>query len=124
MNAQTGREARHSRRHPLRGTPPVFDMLAERVLGRALDMSAGGFKLLLSEPLVDDTLYQVRFELAMTDSARVPIVAGIQVLDQRHDAEGMLCAGARFIHLDGACARQLVQWLRLQEGGSADQPPR
>lgn len=124
MSAQSGREARNSRRHPLHGNPPVFDMLADRVLGRALDMSAGGFKLLLPEPLVDDTLYQVRFELAMDGGTRATIVAGIQVLDQRRDADGLLCAGARFIHLDGACARQLVQWLRLQDRGSVDQGPR
>jgi len=44
----------------------------------------------------------------------VPIVAGIQVLDSRLDEHGLLCTGARFIHLEGAHARQLVQWLRVQ----------
>jgi hypothetical protein len=114
MSQDLGREARRSRRHPLRGTPPVHDMLAGRVLGRALDMSAGGLKLLLAEPLPEDTLYQVRFELDMGDGRRAPIVAGIQVLDARLDEDGLLCTGTRFIHLGGAYARQLVQWLRVQ----------
>lgn len=116
MNADMGREARRSRRHRLPGTPPVFDVLAERVLGRALDMSAGGMKLLLAEPLPEDTLYQVRFELPLPDGRRAPIVAGIQVLDTRVDEDGLLATGARFIHLEGAHARQLVQWLRQREG--------
>lgn len=114
MSADLGREARRSRRQRLPGSPPVYDLLAERVLGRAMDMSAGGMKLLLAEPLVEDTLYQVRFELDMGEGRRAPIVAGIQVLDTRLDADGLLCTGARFIHLEGAHARQLVQWLRVR----------
>lgn len=114
MSRDLGREARRSRRHRLPGSPPVHDLLAERVLGRAMDMSAGGLKLLLAEPLVEDTLYQVRFDLDMGRGRRASIVAGLQVLDSRLDENGLLCTGARFIHLEGAHARQLVQWLRLQ----------
>jgi c-di-GMP-binding flagellar brake protein YcgR len=116
MSRDLGREARRSRRHRLPGNPPVHDVLAERVLGRALDMSAGGLKLLVAEPLPEDTLYQVRFDLATRDG-RTQIVAGIQVLDARLDEDGLLCTGARFIHLEGVHARQLVQWLRLQVEG-------
>jgi hypothetical protein len=94
MSADLGREARRSRRQRLPGSPPVRDLLAE--------------------PLVEDTLYQVGFELDMGDGRRVPIVAGIQVLDSRLDEDGLLCTGARFIHLEGAHARQLVQWLRVR----------
>jgi c-di-GMP-binding flagellar brake protein YcgR len=114
MSQNLGREARRSRRHRLTGSPAVYDLLAERVLGRALDISAGGLKLLLAEPLVEDTLYQVRFDLDMGEARRVPIVAGIQALDARLDEDGLLCTGVRFIHLEGMHARQLVQWLRLQ----------
>ena len=114
MNVATGIEARRSRRHPVNGNPAVFDMMSERMLGRALDLSAGGLKLLLAAPLVVDTLYQVKFELAMGDGTRHEVVAGIQVLDPRVEA-GLSCAGARFVHLEGAGARKIVQWLRMQE---------
>jgi len=114
MSRDLGREARRSRRYRLPVSPPVHDLLAERVLGRALDMSAGGMKLLLAEPLVPDTLYQVRFDLDMGHGRRAEIVAGIQVLDSRLDEDGLLCTGARFIHLEGVHARQIVQWLRRQ----------
>ena len=49
MSRDLGREARRSRRHRLPGSPPVYDLLAERVLGRAIDMSAGGLKLLVAD---------------------------------------------------------------------------
>ena len=57
--------ARLGQRFPVPGQPPVFDMLADRVLGRALDLSAGGLKLLVAEPLGDDALYQVRFAIGL-----------------------------------------------------------
>lgn len=116
MSVDPGLDARRTRRQRLAGGPPVIDLLAQCVLGRALDISAGGMKLLLAEPLVEDTLYQVGFELDMGDGRRVPIVAGIQVLESRLDEYGLLCTGARFIHLEGPHARQLVRWLRPQDG--------
>lgn len=114
MSVDLGREARRSHRHPLAGAPAVHDEFSGGLLGRALDMSAGGIKLLVSEPIVEDSLFQVRFDLDMGDGQRVPIVAGLQVLDQRPDGNGLLCTGARFIHLEGQYARCLVNWLRLQ----------
>lgn len=120
MSTDLGRESRRSRRHPLRGAPAVHDEFAERLLGRALDMSAGGLKLLVSEPILEDTLFQVRFDLDMGEGRRVPIVAGLQVLDQRPDQDGLLCTGARFVHLEGQYARCLVNWLRLQDAAIAE----
>ena len=118
MNVAAGFEARRSRRHPVNGNPAVFDMMSERMLGRAVDLSAGGLKLLLAAPLAVDTLYQVKFELPMADGSRHDVVAGIQVLDPRTES-GLMCAGARFIHLEGAGARKIVQWLRMKEADPA-----
>ena len=106
--------ARLGQRFPVPGQPPVFDMLADRVLGRALDLSAGGLKLLVAEPLGDDALYQVRFAIGLEHGERADIIAGVQVLDHREDADGMLCTGTRFIHLEGVCARHIVRWLGWQ----------
>jgi hypothetical protein len=114
MNERTGAEARLGQRFPMPGQPQVVDMLAERVLGRALDLSAGGLKMLVAEPLLDETLYQVRFMLPLDGGRSAPIIAGLQVLDQREDEDGMLCTGTRFIHLEGACARHIVHWLATQ----------
>lgn len=105
--------SRYSRRHALPDAPAVHDMLGDRVLGRAVDLSAGGMKLLVAESLPVDTLYQVRFPLQLAKE-RVEVVAGIQVLDERVDDDGLRCVGARFIHLEGAGARHIVQWLGMQ----------
>ena len=113
MSARGGSDFRLGQRFEVPGRPQVFDELAGRVLGRALDLSGGGLKMLVAEPLVDETLYQVHFDLPL-DTRSVRIVAGLQVLDQRQDDDGLLCTGTRFIHLDGACARHIVQWLALQ----------
>lgn len=107
-------DLRLGHRFDVAGQPQVHDDLAGAVLGRALDLSGGGMKLLVAEPLVEETLYQVRFDLPLDHGRRATIVAGLQVLDQREDADGFLCAGTRFIHLDGACARHIVQWLSQQ----------
>lgn len=109
-----GQDLRLGHRFDVAGQPQVFDDLADAVLGRAIDLSGGGVKLLVAEPLVEDTLYQVRFDLPLEGGRRATIVAGLQVLDQREDADGLLCAGTRFIHLDGTCARHIVQWLARQ----------
>ena len=109
-----GHDLRLGHRFDVAGQPQVFDDVAGTALGRVLDLSGGGMKLLVSEPLVEDTLYQVRFELSLEDGRRATIVAGLQVLDLREDADGLLYAGTRFIHLDGACARHIVQWLARQ----------
>ena len=69
---------------------------------------------MLAAPLVVDTLYQVKFDLPMADGNSHEVVAGIQVLEPRVE-EGLACAGALFIHLQGAGARKIVQWLRMQE---------
>ncbi|MEO5566376.1 MAG: PilZ domain-containing protein [Luteimonas sp.] len=109
------REARRSRRYALMRAPAVQDEFGGRLLGRALDISAGGLKLLVSEPIPENTLFQVRFELDMGGGQRVPVVAGLQVLDQRPDENGLLCTGARFIHLEGQHARILVNWLQSRD---------
>lgn len=109
-----GHDPRLGHRFDVAGQPQVFDDLSGVVLGRAIDLSGGGMTLLAAEPLVEDTLYQVRFELTLEGGRRATIVAGLQVLDLREDTDGLLRAGTRFIHLDGACARHIVHWLARQ----------
>lgn len=106
-------EARRSTRHAPESTTPVVDAMGERVLGFVLDLSAGGMKLLASIPLVDAALYQVHFALDLPNEGRVPLEAGVQVVNQRRIAEGQV-AGLRFIHLQGAHSQRLARWLRAR----------
>jgi hypothetical protein len=112
-SAASSPEARRSTRHAPDSPTPVVDAMHDRVLGFALDLSAGGMKLLASDPLVDSALYQVHFALDLPDDGRVPLEAGVQVVSQRSTAEGVV-AGLRFIHLQGAQSQRLARWLRFR----------
>jgi hypothetical protein len=111
--AQPPHEARRSTRHAPESPTPVVDAMGERVLGFALDLSAGGMKLLASAPLVDAALYQVHFALDLPGEGRVPLEAGMQVVSQHSTRAGDV-AGLRFIHLQGAHSQRLSRWLRAR----------
>ncbi|HEU4992510.1 MAG TPA: PilZ domain-containing protein [Luteimonas sp.] len=104
-------EARRSTRHAPEAPTPVLDAMSDRVLGFALDLSAGGMKLLASAPLVDAALYQVHFNLDLAGEGSVPLEAGMQVVSQRAGSRGSV-VGLRFIHLQGAHSQRLARWLR------------
>lgn len=106
-------EARRSTRHAPDSPTPVVDAMGDRVLGFAMDLSAGGMKLLASIPLVDAALYQVHFALDLPNEGRVPLEAGVQVVNQRPTGEGTV-AGLRFIHLQGTHSQRLARWLRAR----------
>lgn len=117
MMAGESDEARRSVRHRVDVVVPVVDMISHRALGVTRDLSAGGMRLLIVKPLVDDALYQVGFELDGPAGRRLPIEAGVQVVGQRREAQGVL-AGMRFIHLDPDNAWRLNAWLASREVAS------
>ncbi len=106
-------EARRGTRHAPESPTPVVDAMTDKVLGLVVDLSAGGMKLLAASPLVDAALYQVHFALDVPGEGRIPLEAGMQVVNQRRAAEGDV-AGLRFIHLQGAHAQRLGRWLRAR----------
>jgi hypothetical protein len=106
-------EARRSTRHAPESPTPVVDAMGDRVLGFVMDLSAGGMKLLASAPLVDSALYQVHFALDLPGEGRLPLEAGMQVVNQRRSAEGNV-VGLRFIHMQGAQSQRLGRWLRAR----------
>jgi c-di-GMP-binding flagellar brake protein YcgR len=113
LPAPVTHEARRSSRHAPDSPTPVVDAMGERVLGLAMDLSAGGMKLLASAPLVDSALYQVHFALDLAGEGRIPLEAGVQVVSQRRAAEGNV-VGLRFIHMQGAHSQRLGRWLRAR----------
>jgi c-di-GMP-binding flagellar brake protein YcgR len=106
-------QARRSTRHAPESPTPVVDSMGERVLGFAMDLSAGGMKLLASMALVDSALYQVHFDLDLPGEGRIPLEAGMQVVNQRRTAEGNV-VGLRFIHMQGTHSQRLGRWLRAR----------
>ena len=112
-SAPAPHDARRSTRHAPESPTPVVDAMRDEVLGFALDLSGGGMKLLASSPLVDTALYQVHFALDLPGEGRLPLEAGVQVVNQRDTDEGNV-AGLRFIHLQGVHAQRLASWLRAR----------
>ena len=110
-------EARRNTRHSPESPTPVLDAMGDRVLGFAMDLSAGGMKLLASAPLVDSALYQVHFALDLPGEGRIPLEAGVQVVSQRRSPEGNV-VGLRFIHVQGAHSQRLGRWLRARGSDS------
>lgn len=111
--APAAHEARRSTRHPPESPTPVVDAMGDRVLGFVMDLSAGGMKLLAAAPLVDGALYQVHFVIDLPGEGRIPLEAGVQVVNQRQGAEGNV-VGLRFIHMQGAQSQRLGRWLRAR----------
>lgn len=111
-HAEGGKDARRTSRHEPASPVPVIDAMSNDLLGFVMDLSAGGMKLMAGDPLVDNALYQVQFELDLDKVGRAPIEAGVQVVSQRRSSDSGSVVGLRFIHLQGPQARQLGQWLQ------------
>lgn len=93
---------------------PVVNAMTQRALGFTRDISRGGLKLKVAEPLVDQAVYQVRMELQAGDR-RFPLEGGVQVVRQQREADGSCSVGLRFIHLDAASRTQLDAWLEATD---------
>lgn len=112
--------AADTRRQPRRRVPDnvaVVDSMTDQMVGRLGNISETGMLLVASAPMVDDALYQLRFELG--DGGRVvTIEAGSHVLWQDDaSAPGQSWCGLRFINLPDTQRQALRDWLG-QPGGS------
>ncbi|GAB3332098.1 PilZ domain-containing protein [Marilutibacter aestuarii] len=89
---------------------PVVNAMTQRAMGLTRDISRGGMKMQVVEPLVDQALYQVRMELPMGEG-RLPVEAGAQVVRQQREPDGAVLVGLRFVHLETAHRERLGDWL-------------
>lgn len=114
-------DARRRRRRPVADVVEVIDSMSERVIGQLGNVSENGMLLLASTPLVDDALYQVRFNLSGIQSGansssagpqRGQVEVGVHLLWQEHaGATGKSWAGFRFINLPEPGRQHLRDWL-------------
>ena len=75
-------EFRRVRRRKVPDTVQVVDTMTERVVGRLSNLSESGMLLMASVPLVDDALYQFRFNLSRGNEAGATIEVGAHLLWQ------------------------------------------
>jgi len=105
-------EFRRARRRKAADTILVMDAMTERVVGRIGNLSETGMLLMAGAPLVDDALYQFRFDLPAADGGGTPVEVGAHLLwvDQA-SAPGQVWAGFRFIGLTARQAVPLRAWI-------------
>ncbi|TWI07921.1 PilZ domain-containing protein [Aerolutibacter ruishenii] len=89
----------------------VLDTMTDRVIGHVGNLSETGMLLTSGSPLVDDALYQLRFELP-DGTGSEPIEVGAHLLWQNMaSAPGQTWAGFRFITLSESSQACLRAWL-------------
>ncbi|QDH69151.1 PilZ domain-containing protein [Marilutibacter alkalisoli] len=110
MSSTSPREFRRAQRQRVRGTILVTDSMTDMGVGRVGNLSESGMLLIAHSPLVDDALYQFRFNLG--PGASGTIEAGAHLLWQdRASAPGQVWAGFRFITLLDSQLHRLRDWL-------------
>lgn len=104
-------EYRRSPRRPIAHAVPVTDSMTEQIAGRIGNLSESGLLLICSTPLVEEALYQLRFNLPDEDGRDRGVEVGAQALWIDHAAaSGQAWAGIRFIDVAPDDAAFLRRW--------------
>ena len=110
-------EFRRSRRRKAADTILVTDAMTERVVGHIGNLSESGMLLIANESLVDDALYQLRFELPGGNAQPQAVEVGAHLLwMDRASAPGQAWIGLRFIAVAPAHLAELQKWIEAPGG--------
>ena len=91
--------------------------MTERVVGRLSNLSESGMLLMASVPLVDDALYQFRFNLSRGNLPGSSLLrGGHRVCQFAASAPGQTWSGFRFITLLESQMQHLRDWLDMPGG--------
>ncbi|HHW4678914.1 MAG TPA: PilZ domain-containing protein [Xylella sp.] len=105
-------EARRTLRRQASGSISVLDMVAEQMIGQLSNISENGMLLLSCVSLVDDALYQLRFQLSDSQERLLQIDAGVHLLwSSSAHVFGPLWAGFRFLTLSDEHRQYVRRWI-------------
>ena len=105
-------ESRRAERRNVQETISVSDTMTGQVVGRLGNLSESGMLLGASAPLLDDALYQLRFELPDRTGKMVPIDVGAHLVwIGSANTPGHSWAGLRFLTISEAHLALLRQWV-------------
>jgi hypothetical protein len=105
-------EYRRARRRKVEDNIDVLDTMTDTVIGYVSDLSETGMLLILSQPLVSDALYQVRFALPGADQRRRVIELGAHELwSDQASAPGQVWTGFRFIDISADDLAFIRAWV-------------
>ena len=110
-------EFRRARRRKVADTVMVVDTMVDSVVGRIGNLSETGMLLMANGPMVEDALYQFRFNLNDARGRETSIEVGAHLLWQdRTSASGQAWTGFRFISVAEDQMRQLRGWIDAPGG--------
>jgi hypothetical protein len=110
-------EFRRAKRRKVSDTILVTDAMTDSVVGRIGNLSETGMLLIASAPLVEDALYQFRFNLQDARGRDIPMEIGAHLLWlDRASAPGQAWSGLRFIAVAKEYAEQLRHWIESPGG--------
>ena len=105
-------EFRRARRRTVHEPVQVVDTMTDTVIGQLSNVSESGMLLMANTTLLEDALYQFRFNLNDAQGRETPIEVGAHLLwqDAAH-ASGQRWSGFRFITVPGEHMQQLRDWI-------------
>lgn len=105
-------ELRRAPRRALSNQVQVLDTMTERTIGHISNLSESGMLLIASEPITDDALYQLRFNLSGHRGENITVNVGTHVLwSAPANTPGQSWAGLRFLTIDKAALSALREWV-------------
>jgi c-di-GMP-binding flagellar brake protein YcgR len=112
-------DSRRNQRRNVHEPVMVVDTMSERIIGRLGNLSESGMLLVANAPLVEDALYQLRFEIADPTGRAVAIDVGAHLIwVGSANTPGQSWAGLRFLTIDEGQLSALRQWITRPEARS------
>ncbi len=108
MNQDLRRAPRRAPSHQV----PVLDTMTERTIGHISNLSESGMLLIASEPVTDDALYQLRFNLPGRHGEGLAVNVGTHMLwSSSANTPGQTWAGLRFLTIDKTALAAVREWV-------------
>ena len=105
-------DLRRAQRRNVHEPVMVVDTMSEQTIGRLGNLSESGMLLVANAPLVEDALYQLRFDLSDHTGRVVAIDVGAHLLWVGNaNTPGQSWAGLRFLTIEESQLAVLRQWI-------------
>lgn len=105
-------DSRRSERRNVHESVAVIDAMTEQTVGRLGNISESGMLLVASAPLLEDGLYQLRFDIIDNLGRAVPIEVGAHLLwIGSANTPGQSWAGVRFLTIADGHLQVLQHWI-------------
>lgn len=112
------RESRRADRRNVHESIAVLDTMTEQVIGRLGNISESGMLLGANTTLLDDALYQFRFEIPDRTGRQVKIDVGAHLIwVGSANTPGQSWAGLRFLTISEEHLATLRQWIGTPKPG-------